>query len=66
MGESTILAPRLLKTRDAARYLGMSAWKVRNLVQCGEIACILGDGTSPWLFDRLELDRWIENRKVKL
>jgi hypothetical protein len=66
MSESTIITPRLLKTRDAARYLGISAWKLRNLVQSGEIACILGDGTSPWLFDWVDLDSWIQRRKQTL
>jgi hypothetical protein len=46
--------------------LGISAWKLRNLVQAGEIGCILGDGTSPWLFDRQDLDGWIERRKRTL
>ena len=58
--------PRLLKTNDAAAYLGLSAWKLRNLVQTGEISYIAGDGTSPWLFDKQELDQWIENRKQRL
>jgi excisionase family DNA binding protein len=58
--------PRMLKTNDAAIYLGISAWKLRNLVQSGEISYIPGDGTSPWLFDKQELDHWIETRKVKL
>ena len=66
MSGSAIITPRLLKTRDAARYLGISAWKLRNLVQCGEIACILGDGTSPWLFDRQDLDAWIQRSKQTL
>jgi hypothetical protein len=66
MSENTIITPRLLKTRDAARYLGISAWKLRNLVQSGEIACILGDGTSPWLFDWEDLNLWIQRRKQTL
>ena len=66
MSESTIITPRLLKTRDAARYLGVSAWKLRNIVQAGELACIVGDGTSPWLFDLRDLDDWIERRKQTL
>jgi hypothetical protein len=57
---------RMLKTNDAAAYLSISPWKLRNLVQSGEVSYIPGDGTSPWLFDKLELDRWIESRKVKL
>jgi excisionase family DNA binding protein len=66
MIESTVITPRVLKTRQAARYLAISTWKLRNLVQSGEIPCILGDGTSPWLFDRWDLDHWIERRKQTL
>lgn len=66
MSEKTIIAPRLLKTRDASRYLGISAWKLRSLVQAGEIPCILGSGTSPWLFDLRDLDHWIEAQKQTL
>ncbi len=58
--------PRVLKTNDAAAYLGISAWKLRNLVQSGEISYVAGDGTSPWLFDKPDLDHWIETRKQKL
>jgi excisionase family DNA binding protein len=60
------VAPRALKTNDAAAYLGISPWKLRRLVQSGEISYISGEGTSPWLFDKQELDRWIESRKQKL
>jgi excisionase family DNA binding protein len=66
MTKSTPFAPRLLKTQQAARYLGISAWKLRNLVQSGEIAYIPGDGTTPWLFDKQDLDSWIERRKQTL
>jgi excisionase family DNA binding protein len=58
--------PRLLKTNDAAAYLGISDWKLRKLVQSGDIGYIAGDGTSPWLFDKQDLDRWIETRKQRL
>jgi len=60
------VAPRVLKTNDAAAYLCISPWKLRNLVQSGEISYISGEGTSPWLFDKPDLDRWIESRKQKL
>jgi excisionase family DNA binding protein len=63
---SADLEPRALKTNDAAAYLGISPWKLRNLVQSGEISYIAGDGTSPWLFDKQDLDRWIESRKQRL
>lgn len=66
MTERNDSEPRLLKTKQAAAYLAVSPWKLRNLVQAGEIACILGDGTTPWLFDRQDLDSWIERRKQTL
>jgi hypothetical protein len=66
MCSNSHIAPRLLKTREAARYLAVCPWKMRNLVQTGEIPCIFGDGTSPWLFDIQDLDNWIERRKQTL
>jgi hypothetical protein len=66
MLDSTAIAPRVLKTKHAARYLAMSTWKLRNLVQVGEIPCIVGSGTSPWLFDLRDLDNWIEQQKRTL
>jgi len=62
----SLFPPRMLKTNDAAAYLGISPWKLRNLVQSGEIRYIPGDGTSPWLFDKQDLDSWIETRKQRL
>jgi excisionase family DNA binding protein len=66
MTKTNQFAPRLLKTQQAARYLGISPWKLRNLVQASEIAYIPGDGTSPWLFDMNDLNGWIEQRKQTL
>jgi len=64
--KENIVTPRTLKTKHAARYIGVSAWKLRNLVQAGEIPYIPGEGTSPWLFDIRDLDNWIERRKLTL
>ena len=66
MTKTNQFAPRLLKTQQAARYLGISTWKLRNLVQASEIAYIPGGGTSPWLFDINDLNDWIERRKQTL
>jgi len=60
------VSPRLLKTNDAASYLAISPWKLRTLVQSGEISYIAGDGSSPWLLDKQDLDRWIETREQRL
>jgi hypothetical protein len=59
------LPPRLLRTRDAARYLGMSAWGLRQEVQRGELPYISnGEHTSAWRFDVRDLDRWIDDHRI--
>ena len=56
-----------MKITDAAVYLATSPWKIRNLVQQGRIPYIPGEGErAPWLFDREDLDKYIEGAKVSL
>lgn len=60
------IAPRCLKTRDAARYLGMSAWALREEVKKGELHFVSsGEHTSSWKFDVHDLDAWIDRHKIK-
>jgi excisionase family DNA binding protein len=56
---------RLLKTTDAARYLGISPRKLRKLIQAGEIAHIVnGSGSAGvWLCDVRDLDDWVSRSK---
>ena len=54
---------RLLRTREAAIYLGSSAWTVRRLVRDGLLPYVAeGDG-GRWLFDLKDLDAYIEAHK---
>lgn len=60
--------PRLLDLHGAAQYLGISAWTVRDLEAAGTLRRILipvaGTGQlRKILFDRLDLDRLVENSK---
>lgn len=56
--------PRMLRTADAAAYLGISVWTLRKLVREGKIKCQFGNGVrSPWLFDLNELNRYIEEQQ---
>jgi excisionase family DNA binding protein len=58
------MEPRLLKSKEAAKYLGMSTWKLRNLTQQGRIPYIPGESsTAPWLYDREDLDKYIRSAK---
>lgn len=57
--------PRLLRTKPSAFYLSISVKALRKLVLLGKIRVVqMRAGTnSPYLFDRLDLDRWIEQNK---
>jgi excisionase family DNA binding protein len=57
---------RLVRTKEAALYLGMSPGKVRRLTQSGELPIIQHDEHSPWLYDLHDLDAHIEESKHKL
>jgi excisionase family DNA binding protein len=54
---------RLLKTKEAAYYLGISTWKVRKLVLDRKLPCVIDSANSPWLFDIRDLDAYIETNK---
>jgi len=52
--------PRTLRTPDAARYLGISEWQLRQLVYKRKLPVIRG---KYWLFDLRDLDAFIQDRK---
>jgi excisionase family DNA binding protein len=54
---------RLLKTKDAAYYLGVSTWKVRKLAIDGKLQYVADAASGPWLFDIRDLDAYIEANK---
>ena len=54
---------RLLRTREAAAYLSLSAWKLRTLVADGHLPVVQADDSSPFLFDVQDLDSWTERHK---
>ena len=57
----------MLRLAVAARYLSMSPGKLRAKIQAGELAVIRGgDGNSPWLLDKVEIDLWIERQKQQV
>jgi Helix-turn-helix domain len=59
---------RLLRLKDAAAYVSVSPWKLRGLIQRGEIPVVRnGDGAAGvWLVDTQDLDHWIDRTKVTL
>jgi excisionase family DNA binding protein len=58
---------RLLRLKEAARYMSVSPWKLRGLIQNGEIPIVRnGDGNGVWLLDIKDLDDWISRTKATL
>lgn len=60
---------RLLDLHQAAQYLGVSPWTVRELETCGVIPRVViplpnGRELRKLLFDRADLDRLIESWKL--
>jgi excisionase family DNA binding protein len=57
------VAPRLLRIQQAANYLATSKWKLRSLAKDGIIPHIADGDGSPWRFDLLDLDVYIQAHK---
>lgn len=53
---------RLIRSQEAAEYLGTSEWKLRKLVLKGEMPVHQNGG--PWMFDVRDLDAYIEKWKT--
>jgi hypothetical protein len=63
----TIVQPRVIRTKAAAAYIGVSPWRLREICQQGKLAYIQhGQDTSPWLFYICELDAYLERQRVQL
>jgi excisionase family DNA binding protein len=56
---------KVMRTREAARYVGVSPWKLRNLVHEGKVAYISdGDATSALRFLVKDLDDYLNRCRV--
>ncbi len=58
------VTPRMMRTKVAARYAGMSAWKIKKLIHEGKLRIFVDGDRSPWLVDRHDLDAYIESNKI--
>ena len=54
---------RLLRLREAAQYLSLSPWKLRIIVQSGQLPIVKYGENAPWLLDVRDLDGWVERNK---
>jgi excisionase family DNA binding protein len=54
---------RLLRLPEAATYLALAKWTVRQMALRGELKYIRRTEGGPLLFDIADLDAWIEQQK---
>ena len=54
---------RLLRLKEAAQYVSLSPWKLRKLVQDGQLPVVKYGENTPWLLDMRDIDGWVERHK---
>jgi excisionase family DNA binding protein len=60
------IEPALIRCREAARFLGVSEWTIRDMAHRGELPYVqIGSYSSPMLFDVGDLRAFIEKKKVR-
>jgi len=60
----TPTSKKLLRTKQAAEYLSVSPWKLRQLVNLGKLACVQLEPDGPFTFDVRDLDAYAEAHRV--
>ena len=58
------LLPRLLPLKDAAIYLGLSTWALRERIWSGLLPFVRYPGGRKLFLDLQDLDRFIDQNKV--
>lgn len=54
---------RLLRVKEAALYISMSPWRLRKLIQDGELPIVKYGENAPWLLDVQDLEDWVQRHK---
>lgn len=57
------MSPRLLPLKDAAQWLGLTVWAMRERVWAGDIPVIRFDGGRKMYIDTLDLEQFIQSHK---
>jgi hypothetical protein len=63
MTKSQFSSRRLLRLKEAAQYLCLSPWKLRHIIQSGQLPIVRYSENAPWLLDVHDLDGWVERNK---
>ena len=56
-------SPRLLPLKQAAQYLGLTVWAIRERIWAGQIPVVQFPGGRKQYIDRQDLESFIQNNK---
>lgn len=65
-GSSNPTRPRLLPLKQAAEYLGLTTWAMRERIWAGQIPVVRFPGGRKMYVDRNDIDRFIECHKITI
>ena len=60
------MSPRLLPLKDAANWLGLTVWAMRERIWAGQIPVIRFPGGRKMFIDTKDLEAFIERHKVTI
>lgn len=55
---------KAMDIKQAAKYLGVTVWRLRDAAQAGEVTCFKGLSRG-YSFEAADLDAWRESRRVQ-
>ena len=58
-----ITNPRLLPLKDAANWLGLTVWAMRERIWAGQIPVVQFPGGRKMYVDRMDLEQFIQRNK---
>jgi len=60
------LTPRLLPLKEAAQYLGLTTWAMRERIWAGDIPVVRFPGGRKMFIDTADIDKFVEGNKTTM
>jgi excisionase family DNA binding protein len=57
------MLPRLLPLKEAASYLGLTVWGIRERIWAGQLPVVMFPGGRKQYVDREDIEKFIQNNK---
>ncbi len=60
---TSVTGPRLLSLKDAAAYLGLTVWAMRERIWAGQIPVVRFQRGRKMYVDRMDIEKFIQENK---